>query len=921
MRINKGFNPPYRINLNSKFTTCLAKYYSSTNSPSENNINYLFNNTYFPSIKRGFSSYTCFYYPKTKESNSVNNSFSIESPIYNNLNIILRDNPTNEETQKKIEKFLFDYSYISLEENDRKDYGMGGINYSIINPSLTKILLENEKSLIKLIHNFKNEYISINSAENDEITYKELANILKDVQSKNVISIMYGYLLKIITIYQRTDQKTNSMVDVCYNMGRDLVNNFYFINYTRIKSNKKNEIYYLSNWKSENKDILDKLEDSTVLFTIGSVLVGWLLTCKLVDKKTVTISKNEKNNVILPSNMLNETIKNKIAYSIPKKLPMIVPPKPYGEHQLGGYLLNDEVTTDPLIKSKRTNKELSLINNDNVIYNAVNKVSCVGYKINKNMLNFIMNHSNDYLKDEMVDPNYDHPLLNKSKLSRKDKVELDSFLSKKDLQENILGLASAFSNVPSFYFPINLDFRGRLNCISEYLNYQSNSMAKSLLLFSKGEIIQKHDTQAINYLKLYGATCFGLDKKSANERLKWVDSNVNDIVNFENGVLIKKAKDKFLFTAFCHEYKRWIDCFNNHNVDQFETFLPVQLDATCNGFQHLSLLSLDPSLGIELNLEQSSWENTPKDFYSFILTSIIDYFKSELASNKLDKETKESYTRLVEFNFKRSIIKKSIMTIPYNVSSYQLVNYIKENFYWIEGTSTYKSKEDGNVILHSSDFNSIGKALREVLEYKFPKLKLLLDYLEEIAKVCSILQIPIMWTLPSGLVVKQGYLTEDEIRIKPFFFHKNRISLKTLNKDKLNRTKQIRAFMPNLVHSLDAASLVLLLDSYFNDSSNSIYTIHDCFAVPANKVSNLLEHLKLTYIKIYSDETYLMKLDNGIIESIKNIFGESSFNNQTREIYVSDIPEKIKFPDINIVLGKNPKLNLENLRKSAYILN
>src|SRR5699024_2521286 len=99
--------------------------------------------------------------------------------IYNNLNIILRDNPTNEETQRKIEKFLFDYSYITLEDNDKKDYNMGGVNYSLINPSLSKILLENEKSLIKLINNFKDEYITIDSSDNDDITYKELANILK----------------------------------------------------------------------------------------------------------------------------------------------------------------------------------------------------------------------------------------------------------------------------------------------------------------------------------------------------------------------------------------------------------------------------------------------------------------------------------------------------------------------------------------------------------------------------------------------------------------------------------------------------------------------------------------------------------------------------------------------------------------------
>lgn len=902
-----------------KTTTTLAP---RINTAFYNNFN-IYNKVNIASLKRGFSTATCFYTPKTNNSRNINNSFSLGSPIYNNLNILLRDNPTNEETQRKIEQFLFDYSYISLDEKSSKGFTIGGIDYSVINPSLSKILIDNEKYLIKLIHNFKNEYLTIGNPQNDDITYKELANILKYVQSKNVINILYGYLLKIISTYQRTDQNANSMVDICYNIGRNLVDYFYYVNYTNIKLYKKDEIYYLSNWKSENKDILDKFEDSTVLFTIGSVLIGWLLTCKIVDKKTVTISKKEKTNVVLPTKMLTETIKDKIVYNIPKKLPMIVPPKPYGEQMLGGYLLNDEVTTDPLIKSKRTNKELSLIINPNVIYNVVNKVSCVGYKINKDVLNFIINHSNDFFKDEIIDPNYEHPLLKKQKLNKKEKVELDSFLSKKDLQENILGLASAYSNVPSFYLPINLDFRGRLNCIPEYLNYQSNPMAKSLLLFSKPEIIKKHNIQAINYLKLYGATCFGLDKKSANERIKWVESNIKDIINFDNGVLIQKAKDKFLFIAFCYEYNRWLDCLINNEVDVFETFLPIQLDATCNGFQHLSLLSLDPSLGLELNLEQSSWDNPPKDFYSFILTSIIDYFKTELAKNKkLDKETKESYIRLKDFNFKRSIIKKSIMTIPYNVSTFQLVNYIKENFEWIDDTNMYKSKEDENLKLHSSDFNSIGKALREVLEYKFPKLKHLLDYLEDIAKICSKLQIPIIWTLPSGLVVKQGYLKEDEIRIKPFFFHKDRISLKTIDKNKLNSTKQIRAFMPNLVHSLDGASLALLLDSYFNNCTKSIYTVHDCFAVSANNVQNLLELLKLKYIKIYSDETYLIKLNNGIIDNIKNIFGESSFNDKTREIIVPDISEeKIIFPDINVVLGKKPKLNFDNLKQSSYILN
>jgi len=64
---------------------------------------------------------------------------------------------------------------------------------------------------------------------------------------------------------------------------------------------------------------------------------------------------------------------------------------------------------------------------------------------------------------------------------------------------NILGLAHIFKNVPEFYIPVRIDYRGRLYCVADYLNYQSTELAKALLLFSKGEQINKNDNSAINF--------------------------------------------------------------------------------------------------------------------------------------------------------------------------------------------------------------------------------------------------------------------------------------------------------------------------------------------------------------------------------------------------------------------------------------
>jgi DNA-directed RNA polymerase len=103
-----------------------------------------------------------------------------------------------------------------------------------------------------------------------------------------------------------------------------------------------------------------------------------------------------------------------------------------------------------------------------------------------------------------------------TRISKTEYNKLESYVSKLDLQENILGLAKVFSNIKEFYLPVRIDYRGRMNCVSQYLNYQSTELAKSLLLFSNGEKLMKNDSLAISYFKAYGANCYGnkLDKKS-----------------------------------------------------------------------------------------------------------------------------------------------------------------------------------------------------------------------------------------------------------------------------------------------------------------------------------------------------------------------------------------------------------------------
>jgi DNA-directed RNA polymerase len=359
--------------------------------------------------------------------------------------------------------------------------------------------------------------------------------------------------------------------------------------------------------------------------------------------------------------------------------------------ELGGYLLNGEEYTDEIILSNWELSSQSKLLDHNDIISMVNKINSVAFKINGNVLDFILLNNDKY--NFFTNVNYiaaqaSNPLTLKKKLTLFEKRKLEYFNSRKHLELNILGLATIFREVPCFYLPIRLDYRGRLYCVTEYLNYQGIELAKGLLLFSVEEKVNLTDDFAINYLKIFGANCFGnkLDKKSFNERIAWVDNNLEDIINFKNGVLLNKAENKILFLSFCFEFNKYIQAFNNKD-SYFLSNLPIQLDASCNGFQHLSLLVNDLALSKELNFNENSWNDEPKDFYSFIALKVKNYFiqKLECASSSSEDgkiisspEDIESYKKLSTIDIFRALMKKPVMTLPYNASTSSIIEYFKE---------------------------------------------------------------------------------------------------------------------------------------------------------------------------------------------------------------------------------------------------
>jgi DNA-directed RNA polymerase len=86
--------------------------------------------------------------------------------------------------------------------------------------------------------------------------------------------------------------------------------------------------------------------------------------------------------------------------------------------------------------------------------------------------------------------------------------------------------------------------------------------------------------------------------------------------------------------------------------------------------------------------------------------------------------------------------------------------------------------------------------------------------------------------------------------------------------------------MPNIVHSMDASNICLLIKSINSINNNiPILTIHDCFATNANYIELLNYHVKLAFLSIYKDNNFVNNYHEETINHLKKygvIFNEDN---------------------------------------------
>lgn len=114
-------------------------------------------------------------------------------------------------------------------------------------------------------------------------------------------------------------------------------------------------------------------------------------------------------------------------------------------------------------------------------------------------------------------------------------------------------------------------------------------------------------------------------------------------------------------------------------------------------------------------------------------------------------------------------------------------------------------------------------------------------------------------------------MVKESISLSLFSNSRAKLNIVRPNINNLDKAKQSRSLVPNLIHSLYAASMTLLFNAFQKGRSYDVnlFTVHDCFATTCNNVPHLLNSLKDVYI-IYKDSKYIEIFDINIINFIKS---------------------------------------------------
>ena len=419
--------------------------------------------------------------------------------------------------------------------------------------------------------------------------------------------------------------------------------------------------------------------------------------------------------------------------------------------------------------------------------------------------------------------------------------------------KRIIASAEEMSQFDKFYFPHNMDFRTRIYPIPSDLTPQSNDLSKGLLRFARGTTIGE---QGYFWLGVMAASHWGEDKLSPEDRYRFALKTFREWQKFVDDPIENQgwleADKPWQFLATCYE---WVWANRLDNPHSYVSYLPGNLDGSCNGAQHLSILARDL-----VGAEATNCRNMPsrKDLYMEVADRVWE--KVQQAAKDGHPLAIEWSTKLMEPSDRRKVVKRSVMTVPYGVTDYGVADFmIKDKHVDDKAENQWDSaKYMRDLIMASIDATlSNGR-----------KLQL---WFSACAQKCAENGLPLIWDTPSGSKVTQAYRNIVAKRINAFntrFYiyeepDEDEDPDSFFNRVGMDEKKMYTAAPPNVVHSCDAAHLQITVCRMAEAGIRDFSMIHDSFGCPMAQVGLMRDILRQTIVDMYEDN-YLLTFKESV---------------------------------------------------------
>ncbi|KAH7882208.1 hypothetical protein F5I97DRAFT_1939648 [Phlebopus sp. FC_14] len=569
----------------------------------------------------------------------------------------------------------------------------------------------------------------------------------------------------------------------------------------------------------------------------------------------------------------------------PRHLPMLVKPKPWLGPDQGGYLYNKSaVMRFKDCQEQQTYLEhASSLGNVELVYAGLDVLGSTPWKINRGVFDVVLEVWNSgvrfckispavYDKPEPKKPeNYDTDIKMKSTYNQRLKTYVQDKANNHSDRCNInykIEIARAFLG-DSFYFPHNLDFRGRAYPIPPHLNHLGDDLSRGLLLFAEAKPLGE---RGLRWLKIHLANLYGFDKANFDERVEFTMKHIDEVYDsaekpLEGRRWWTKADDPWQCLATCMELRAALE---SPNPTQYMSSLPVHQDGTCNGLQHYAALGGDRQGAAQVNLAVA---DRPSDVYTYVANMVEDVVKKDAAAG-------DKTAQLLLGKISRKVVKQTVMTTVYGVTYIgareQIERQLRDRTDLCEEDcwpcSSYLAKQ---VLYCIGDLFSGAKAIQtwlnicaKLISKSIPEERITSttsgkkkksDAKKSLATLLRQEQMAaVVWTTPLGLPIVQPYRKTKRKQVMTAI---QTVYISDPNSPaEVNGAKQASAFPPNFIHSLDATHMMLTALEC-RTQGLTFASVHDSYWTHASSIDRMSEIIRDTFIALHSSDV-LSKLDS-----------------------------------------------------------